>query len=105
MDEVFALIRNHAPEQKLKYNQQFVGLTDGHRSRNFMLFKPRKGHLRVEAKVAAGDEWRARLEEAGLSPGVRKRRVWVNLTGKSWAEHRDIIDELVREAITESQGL
>jgi hypothetical protein len=37
MDQLFARIRTHTPNQQLNYNQQFVGLTDGRRSRNFLV--------------------------------------------------------------------
>ncbi len=104
MDAVFDLIRTHALEQQLNYNRQFVGLTDGRRSRNFLLFKPRKAHLRLEAKVEARDEWVTRLEDAGLSAAARRRSIWVNLNSKLLAEHRAIIDELVGQAVSEAQA-
>lgn len=104
MDRLFDLVRAHAPNQQLNYNQHFVGLTDGRRSRNFVLFRPRKGHLRLEAKVDETAEWVARLEDAGVSAEAKRDRISINLTPKLLAEHRQAIDGLVQQAVAEAQA-
>jgi hypothetical protein len=104
MDQLFGRVRAHAPNQQLNYNQQFVGLTDGRRSRNFLVFKPAKSHLRVEARVGAAEEWVARLEDAGLSASAKQNRVSFHLTAKLFAEHRQVVEELVQHAASEAQG-
>jgi hypothetical protein len=104
MDQLFARVRAQVPNQQLNYNQQFVGLTDGRRSSNFLVFKPAKSHLRVEARVGAADEWVARLEEAGLSATAKQNRVSFHLTAKLFAEHREGVEALIQHAASEGQG-
>jgi hypothetical protein len=105
LDRVHDMLKGHADGgQSLNYNRRFIGLTDGQRSRNFLLFLPRKAHLRVGAVVDAKDDWVARLEEAGLAATAKSKRVWVNLTDALLSEHGDLIGELVRTAATESKA-
>lgn len=103
VDRVHDMLKVHADGQSLNYNRRFIGLTDGQRSRNFLLFLPRKGHLRLGVVVDARDEWVARLEETGLAATAKSKRVWVNLTDALLSEHGDLIGELVRAAAAESK--
>jgi hypothetical protein len=104
LDFVYVLDQTELRVDELNYNQQFVGLTDGRRSRNFLVFKPAKSHLRVEARVGAADEWVARLEDAGLSATAKRNRVSFHLTAKLFAEHRQVVDDLIQHAASEAQG-
>lgn len=104
MDQLFGVVQAASPQQQLNYNRQFIGLTDGRRSRNFVLFKPARRHLRLEAKVEADEDWANRLEDAGLSANSKRGRVFVNVTSKLFAEHREIIEELIRQAASESEA-
>jgi hypothetical protein len=69
MDQLFARVRAQVPNQQLNYNQQFVGLTDGRRSRNFLCSSLRR------VICASKRGWARR--RSGLrgwrTPGCRRR--------------------------------
>lgn len=80
-DETIKILNEHAKtEQKLNYNKQFVGLTDGYRSRNFVTYRPRKKHLRLGVVVNDRTGWQQRFADADLDAIAKTKRVWVNLT-------------------------
>ncbi len=104
VDEVYEMIRESAPNQQLNYNRHFVGLTDGVRSRNFVVFRPRKAHLRIGVGVSNPDEWAERLEENALDVTRKRRRVLINASRKQLNHSRGLIQELVTQAASETLG-
>lgn len=86
----------------LKYNKDFIGLTDGARSRNFILFLPRRKHLVLVVKMSDREAWSTRLDEAELEKLTeRDGRLRVTLTPAALQQHGDLITELVRSAAQE----
>lgn len=88
-------------EYELNYNRQFIGLTDGSRSRNFVFFKPRKQYLRVVATVAAPDAWAEKLAAAGLSTSADRSKVRVNVEPEQLGAAMSVLIDLVRAAADE----
>lgn len=91
--------------QALSYKRQFVGLTDGNRSRNFVVFHPRKRHVWVGfPRLSEAAKWADRLEDAGLEAAVRGNgalRVAVN--EGALRDHGPILRELFQTAVAEYQ--
>jgi hypothetical protein len=79
----------------------FIGLSDGDRSRNFVMFKPRKGFLRILATVPGVDGWVDRLEAAGLPANARGMRARVNVTPDDFRRCEATLVELVVQAADE----
>jgi len=92
------------PKQKLNYNRQYIGLTDGVRSRNFVKFTPRKKFLHVRARLDDANSWVERLEVAGLNADNHKARARVVLTPSEFSEHREVLTEFLRDAVSFEQG-
>ena len=102
MDRAFEMLHKHAPEYSLNYNRKSVVLTDGARSRNFVVFRPTKGHLRLAFAIADQTEWARRLEELGFSPRKLKK-LWINVTESSLNEFSRELDELFATAASEAR--
>ncbi len=66
-DRLLDLITQSAePRAQLKYNKNYIGLSVDGVASNFMTFRPRRGHVLLEAKIPRSDELTLRLEDAGL---------------------------------------
>lgn len=78
VDRSFAIIRDIDKSLQLKYNRQYIGLTDQFKARNFVFFRCKRQFIRVEARITAQEDWKTRLEEAGIVPltGNKKRIVF-----------------------------
>ncbi len=87
--------------QQLNYNRGFIGLTDGVKSRNFVFFVPLKKHVRIGAEVTDKEQWSAKLEEAGIDSVSKKRRIWIKLTQSEFNENRELVKELLQQAVVE----
>ncbi|MCC6651658.1 MAG: hypothetical protein IT348_10970 [Candidatus Eisenbacteria bacterium] len=83
----------------LKYNRQFIGLSDGVRARRFVHFTPRRKHMAFLARVADPKAWTTRLQEAGVDAGVRRRSVRVSISASELEEFRPLIEELMADAV------
>lgn len=105
VDETLKLINElGATPQQLNYNRYWIGLTDGVRTRNFIMFRPRKRHVRVGIEVEDKESWASRLEDAGLDASVRQKRVWVNVGSATAAQNGEIWRELIAEAVARHEA-
>lgn len=87
---------------ELNYNRQFIGLTDGGRSRNVIVHRPRKKHMRLTVRVRDGDRWLDRLEEAGVEAKIRKgNHLILTFPRSSLEANRELIDEIIKTAVRE----
>ena len=87
--------------RKLTYNRQFIGLNDGVRPGNFVTFKPRKSVLRLTFLAFSQSEpWVKRLEDSGLEVSTKNDdRVRVILTTKAFAENKQLLTEMLQQAV------
>ena len=67
MDALVQLIKGVDPAIAPKYNKYYIGLTSAGATRNFVVFRPRKGNVPTEFKIPQEDELTERLEESGLA--------------------------------------
>jgi len=105
VDRILEMINERAsPKQQLNYKQQFIGLTDGTRSRNFIWFTPQKKAVRLGMPTSGGAPWQKRLDEAGVHHNLMERglRVWV--TSRDLAVHEALLRELVHRVVGEYQN-
>jgi hypothetical protein len=65
-DELLELIHQFAPGIELKYNRHYIGLAKNGQPYNFAIFRARKNSLNLDIKLPPTDEYRTKLEEAGL---------------------------------------
>jgi hypothetical protein len=78
------VLKKIAPGTALNWtNRVFVGLTVNNKARNFIVFKPKKNWVRVQARFLPDSEkWRKKLKNAGLQTlgGKPGRSVHFRLT-------------------------
>jgi hypothetical protein len=99
-DQYLTLINEIAPQKyQLNYRMPYIGLSDGIRSRNFILFKPRKRQLYVVMQSGWTEEMRRRLEEAGLEPDQSRGRLIFKLSPSDLARHMDLVRKITGEFV------
>lgn len=89
--------------QQLTYNKQFIGLNDGARSNNFVMFAPRKKHVRAGMTLSDAPSWLGRFDDAGVPGNLawNDRRLWIDLTEPRRAENEALIRQAVHQAVAE----
>jgi hypothetical protein len=86
--------------RKPTYNRHYIGLNDGVRPGNFVTFKPRKNFLRVKFESLSSTEpWLKRLQDSGLESDVKNEDLRVFLTPKDFDDRRELLTELLQEAV------
>ncbi|MEM7517258.1 MAG: hypothetical protein AAF368_10085, partial [Planctomycetota bacterium] len=105
-DELLQLINANASSlYQLNYNKQYIGLTDGLRTNNFVIMRPRKRHMRCNFYLRDGEIYRERLEEAGLSVDTgRKGQLIVNLSKQDLRQHKELLREFVGVLVDEQES-
>ena len=103
-DQLLEIINEKAdPQQQLNFNKQYIGLTDGIRSRNFIYFRPRKKHIRVVIPSGWNDDQSARFEEAGIEAEQNNDRLRFNLYPSDLKKHRDFVTSVIHEVVAEQE--
>jgi len=100
-DGVLKIVQEDVPKASLNYMRNYVGLSVDGLSNNFVIFHPKKAHLRVGPRVGAipaeANEWADKLESGGLvvAPGGRRRgRVIIRVTPDDLNTHRELLREV-----------
>jgi hypothetical protein len=105
MDEMITIIRTFDPTLSLNYRKFYVGLADNAgRSRNFVVFRPKKDWLRVEPQLEASQEIQDKLDEAGVDvmEYSRSGRYRLRLTKGDTKKHDALLRDLLRRAYDEA---
>ena len=50
-DQALEIVRGFDPSLELKYNKFYIGLAHNGQPNNFVLFRPKKGHMILELKL------------------------------------------------------
>lgn len=88
----------------MNYEQQFIGLSNGTRVRNFIHFNPRKRATRVNVTVSDAAAWHKRLAEAGLVASLAGGSLRLGVTAADLTNHGPLLRELVHQAVAHYQG-
>lgn len=105
VDDCLEILREIIPEVDLKYNKYYIGLTVSGIGSAFIRFKPKKKFTRIEAKISDQEEWKSRLEDAGLTvlPSTGSHgRVCVQVDRKDLDHKRDLLKELFEKSYQEN---
>lgn len=105
-DTVLALINAKSETRfQLNYNKQFIGLTDGDRSNNFVHFRPRRQFLHVVVRISNPEEWTEKFEGGGLAAAVEEpgSRMRVVLYPRDFKKHEANLAPLINQAVEEDQ--
>lgn len=102
MDTLAAWATEIEPALTPKYNKFYIGLaTQTGQPNNYVVFRPRKGSVRVEPRLDPSDELQALLDGSGLNVmdyDTRWGRYRINVTTEDVPKQRDVIMELMRRA-------
>ena len=100
-DEMLAILKQSDPRLELNYHKYYIGLARNGESDNFVIFKPTRNFVRIEAKVEQSEELRKRLEEAGIDMMPYDKR-WgayrIRLTKPELPKHQALISEILKRA-------
>jgi hypothetical protein len=104
-DELLALAKAHDPGLELKYNKFYIGLAKAGQPFNFMVFRPKKGFLRLEPRMANTPETQQFMDSSGLDVledyDGRWGRYRVRVQPGDIAKHHDALAALVAKAFAE----
>lgn len=108
-DSCVEILQNIDSSISLTYKKPYVGLSTGGISTNFVIFRPKKKFLNVEARTADRDEWVKKIEDAGLTvlEGGSQRRVKrarFQLSAEEVEKHRELLRELFQDAYKRHHG-
>ena len=65
-DKLLSMVQTFSPGYELKYNKDYIGLIKGAKVNNFVVFRPKKKHIRFEPRLPKQDDTTKRIEDAGL---------------------------------------
>jgi hypothetical protein len=100
-DQLLEIAKTHDPILELKYNKFYIGVAKNGQPSNFVTFRPKKGFLRFEPRLANSPEMQDRLEAAGLDLmdyDKRWGRYRIRLEPNDFEKNRKILQEIVAEA-------
>lgn len=100
MDECIAILQSFAPSLTANYRKNFISLKDDGRVNNFVRFVPKTTFVRVRVSTPDYQEWRSKLEDAGLVVhNVRfQGRVVFRVTSEEIAQHRQLLTDMFQAA-------
>ena len=86
--------------RKPTYNRYYIGLNDGIRSGNFVTFRPKRSFLNLRFEALTSTEpWLKRLQDSGLDSDVKNEDLRVTLTPKEFDDNKELLTELLQEAV------
>ena len=102
-DAVLAIINDAvATPQQLNFKQRYIGLQSNGVVRNFVAIAPKKKFVRILFQNSNADEWLKKMDDAGLEAmSKRKGRFSIKVDPASFAEHRGIIQEALRDTASD----
>lgn len=106
-DQVLEIARQFDPSLDLKYNKFYIGLAKEGQPSNFIIFRPKKGFIRLEPRLKSSSETQEKLENAGLDVmdyDGRWGRYRIRLQPGEVEKNKEILSEVVKEAFEASSG-
>ena len=101
VDKLYEIAKTHDSALELKYNKFYIGLAKDSVPNNFVIFRPKKGFLRIEPRLKNSPETQERLESAGLvvmDYDSRWGRYRIKLQPGDIEKHEGILTEVIAEA-------
>ena len=106
-DDLLESLKPLDSQLELKYNKFYIGLAKNGQPCNFVVFRPKKGFLRIEPRLAKSDEMQEQLERAGLDVmdyDERWGRYRIRLTPSDMKKQLDIIANVLTQAFNGANG-
>lgn len=86
------------------YTKNYIGIQNGNRPSNFIVFSLKQNFLRPEVSISNLDEWATKLSEAGIeivNKNQRNSRLSFRLTKKDFDSNRELLKLLFEESYNE----
>jgi hypothetical protein len=107
-DDVLAMINKNAKTlHSLNYLRGYVGLQSNGVVDNFIYMspKPSKKFTHVNFRNSNADEWKAKLEEAGVPVSSKQKdRLRVTVSPQEFSQHQDLIRDIVASTVSEREA-
>ena len=104
-DECLELLKEIDRTLSLTYNKYYIGLKQGNRANNFVVFKAKKKFLRVEARISDLDATREELKKAEIEVigiGKRSGRIRFIVNKGDVTTHKDLLKSIFSKSFKES---
>jgi len=106
-DDLLESMKPLDSQLELKYNKFYIGLAKNGQPCNFLVFRPKKGFLRIEPRLAKSDEMQEQLETAGLDVmdyDERWGRYRIRLTPGDMKKQSEVITKVLIQAFNGANG-
>ncbi len=106
-DELLSIIKTFDSEVEFKYNKFYIGLSKNEQANNFVVFRPKKNHVRMEVRLPKSEEIENRLNDSGLDMMDYDKqwgRYRIRLTKKEIKDNLEFITELLEQAYKNSNA-
>lgn len=104
-DRLLEILKQLDTALELNYNKFYIGLARDGAADNFVIFKPTRSVLRIEARVGRNDELDTQLHDAGLDlMSYSWNRYRIRLSKGDLSKHEALIADLLRRAYVESKA-
>lgn len=105
-DQLLQMARTHDASLELNYKKGYVGLATDGQATNFVIFRPKKGCLRIEPLAAESSVMQERLESAGLDARYDPRwgRYRISLRPGDIDKNKELLQSLISEAQRIARG-
>lgn len=100
-DELLEVVRTFDRDLELKYNRFYIGLAKGDKPNNFVIFRPKKDWLLLEARLDRSDAVQAELDGSGLDVmdyDSRWGRYRIRLAKGDTTKHKDFLRAFIAKA-------
>jgi predicted transport protein len=100
-DELLSIVREIDPSLELKYNKLYIGLSRAGQPFNFVIFRPKKKHIRVEIRLPRTEDVDAKVEQSGievLDYDETYQSYRFSVIADDLVKHRELLLELMRAA-------
>ncbi len=88
----------------LNYNKYYIGLTDGVRSNNFAIFKPKKLFTHLSIRVSNSEEWVEKLAERGIEAVLHEAgRIRMTFKHHEFDLIKNNLSDLFKEAYNQAR--
>lgn len=102
-DRMLEMVKQFDPTLDLKYNKFYIGLAKDGAPHNFVIFRPKKSHLRLEPRLEPSPEVEKILENSGLDVmdyDKRWGRYRIRVTATELTKHKDLLTDLLKRAFS-----
>ena len=100
IDDCINIINEFEPKLRLNYTQSYVGLTEGLKRQNFVIFVPKQEFVRAEIHISENEIWFKKLENANFTVNSigKKGRIKVRINKTDLLNQRDLIKKIFETA-------